>query len=171
MGYANKDEDTWHNEYRVLNIENHKELTNHLRIVFLDLVKFEARRVQEMSDLELWGAFFSRKVSDEELKEASIMAEAMVAEKYFTADAALRYKYEQREKFLRDQRSRENYAREEGREEGREEEKDRGIVKMISSLREFDIPEAAILQKIMEKYNLDFKEAEKYMKMPNCYEE
>ena len=66
----------------------------------MDLVKFEARRVQEMSDLELWGAFFSRKVSDEELKEASIMAEAMVAEKYFTADAALRYKYEQREKFL-----------------------------------------------------------------------
>ena len=97
-----------------MNIENHKELTNHLRIVFLDLVKFEARRVQEMSDLELWGAFFSRKVSDEELKEASIMAEAMIAEDYFTADAALRYKYEQREKFLRDQRSRENYAREEG---------------------------------------------------------
>ena len=117
LGYANKDEDTWHNEYRVLNIENYKELTNHLRIVFLDLVKFEARRVQEMSDLELWGAFFSRKVSDEELKEAGIMAEAMVAEKYFTADAALRYKYEQREKFLRDQRSREEYAREEGRKE------------------------------------------------------
>ena len=90
LGYANKDEDTWHNEYRVLNIENHKELTNHLRIVFLDLVKFEARRVQEMSDLELWGAFFSRKVSDEQLREVQIMAEAMVAEKYFTADAALR---------------------------------------------------------------------------------
>ena len=117
LGYSYEDEDTWHNEYRVLNIENHKELTNHLRIVFLDLVKFEARRVQEMSDLELWGAFFSRKVSDEELKEASIMAEAMVAEKYFTADAALRYKYEQREKFLRDQRSRENRAIEKGDKE------------------------------------------------------
>ena len=114
LGYSSTDEETWHNEYRVLNIENHKELTNHLRIVFLDLVKFEARRVQDMSDLELWGAFFSRKVSDEELKEASIMADAMIAEKYFTADAALRYKYEQREKFLRDQRSRENRAIEKG---------------------------------------------------------
>ena len=179
LGYSNKDEDTWHNEYRVLNIENHKELTDHLRIVFLDLVKFEARRVQEMSDLELWGAFFSRKVSDEQLMEVQIMADAMIAEKYFTADAVLRYKYEQREKFARDQRSRENYAlekglkegREEGLKEGREEEKNRGIVKMISTLREFDIPEAAIMQKIMEKYNLDFKEAEKYMKMPNYYEE
>lgn len=49
------------------------------------------------------------------------MAEAMVAEKYFTADAALRYKYEQREKFLRDQRSREEYARAEGRAEGKAE--------------------------------------------------
>ena len=132
----------------------------------MDLVKFEARRVQEMSDLELWGAFFSRKVSDEELKEASIMAEAMVAEKYFTADAALRYKYEQREKFLRDQRSRENHAREEGREEGREEEKDRGIVKMISSLRKYKVSDTHILKEIMEKYNLDRSAAEKYMAMP-----
>ena len=50
------------------------------------------------------------------------MAEAMVAEKYFTADTALRYKYEQREKFLRDQRSPQAQAEEKGRAKGKAED-------------------------------------------------
>lgn len=38
-----------------------------------------------------------------------------------------------------------------------------GIAGMISSLRDFDIPEHTILQKIQEKYGLTSTEAERYM--------
>ena len=58
----------------------------------------------------------------------------MVAEKYFTADAALRYKYEQREKFLRDQCSRENHAREAGKAEGDKQRLLQDIRNLMDSL-------------------------------------
>lgn len=40
-----------------------------------------------------------------------------------------------------------------------------GISGMVSSLRDFNIPDIDILQKIQEKYNLSLEEAEHYMKM------
>ena len=49
--------------------------------------------------------------------------------------------------------------------EGKMEERNSGILKMISTLREFDICDADITKKIMEKYNLDLKSAEVYMAM------
>lgn len=40
-----------------------------------------------------------------------------------------------------------------------------GILGMVSSLRDFNIPDHDILQKIQEKYNLSQEEAERYLKM------
>ncbi len=40
-----------------------------------------------------------------------------------------------------------------------------GILCMVSSLRDFNIPDHDILQKIQEKYNLSQEEAERYLKM------
>ena len=51
-------------------------------------------------------------------------------------------------------------------EQEKQETKDQGILIMIASLRDFDVPEAAIKQKIMEKYKLDLDTAAKYMSMP-----
>ncbi len=39
-----------------------------------------------------------------------------------------------------------------------------GILGTVSSLRDFNIPDAEIFQKIQEKYNLSPEEAERYMK-------
>jgi len=48
-------------------------------------------------------------------------------------------------------------------EKGREMEREENICVTVSSLRDFSIPDNAILQKIQEKYNLSLIEAERYM--------
>ena len=53
----------------------------------------------------------------------------------------------------------------ENREIGREEGIEIGIIKMVSSLRYFNIPDHDILLKIQEEYNLSQEEAEHYMEM------
>lgn len=114
LGFNHLEEINWHNEYRVLNIESNRQLSNHLQIVFLELPKLETKNIKYMSKLDLWGAYFSRKLSDDDLKEVKIMAEALKAEYEFTAEEKEQWKYEQRERFLLEQRSRESRAREEG---------------------------------------------------------
>lgn len=52
-----------------------------------------------------------------------------------------------------------------GREEGKAEGMEIGISGMVSSLRDFNIPDDEILQKIQEKYSLSLEDAERYMKM------
>lgn len=52
---------------------------------------------------------------------------------------------------------------EKGIEQGRELEREENIQVTVSLLRDFSIPESAILQKIQEKYNLSLLEAEYYM--------
>lgn len=53
----------------------------------------------------------------------------------------------------------------ENKEIGREEGIDLGIIKMVSSLRYFNIPDHDILLKIQEEYDLSQEKAERYMKM------
>jgi len=64
--------------------------------------------IKNMSRLEQWGAYFTRLVDDKKLKGVPMLAAAMEAEKVFTADEIMRYRYQQREKFWRDQLSLKN---------------------------------------------------------------
>lgn len=112
-----KDEELWHNEYQVLNVRSHKLLSKDLRIIFLELPKLN-EKIDVNSMLEVWGAYFGRKLDDANLREVGNMASVLQAELEFTADEKLRYKYEQREMFLHDQRSRENQAEARGLKEG-----------------------------------------------------
>lgn len=50
-------------------------------------------------------------------------------------------------------------------EMGMEKGMEIGISGMVSSLRDFNIPDDDILQKIQEKYSLSLEDAERYMKM------
>ncbi len=50
-------------------------------------------------------------------------------------------------------------------QENREIGLETGILGMVSALRDFNIPDHDILQKIQEKYNLSQEEAEHYMKL------
>lgn len=52
----------------------------------------------------------------------------------------------------------------ENRDIGREEGIEIGIIKMVSSLRYFNIPDHDILLRIQEEYNLSQEEAERYIK-------
>lgn len=54
--------------------------------------------------------------------------------------------------------------KQENRDIGKAEGLEIGISGMVSSLRDFNIPDPDILQKIQEKYNLSQEEAERYMK-------
>ena len=53
----------------------------------------------------------------------------------------------------------------ENRDIGREEGIEIGILGMVSSLRDFNIPDHDILLKIQEKYGLSQEEAERYVEM------
>ena len=89
LGFKHLEELNWRNEYRVLNIDSNRQLSNHLQIVFLELPKLETKDIKSMSRLDLWGAYFSRKLSDDDLKGVKIMAEALKAEYEFTAEDLL----------------------------------------------------------------------------------
>lgn len=52
-----------------------------------------------------------------------------------------------------------------GMEIGKAKGMEIGILGMVSSLRDFNIPDDDILQKIQEKYRLSLEDAEHYMKM------
>ena len=101
-----KDEENWYNEYQLLNIESKKALTKDLRIIFLELPKLNLENKEKLDKLELWGAYFGRKLEDSVLKGDKDMASVLEAEFAFTADDVREWRYEQREKFLHDQASR-----------------------------------------------------------------
>lgn len=131
LEYSHLQEDCWFNEYKILNITNGNELTDHLHIMFLELGKLRAEKVAEMSKLELWGAYFGRLVSDEELKEVPMMEAVLNAEMYFAADEAKVFEYEQRERWLWEQHDRELDAEARGEERG--EDKFAKLVLMLQA--------------------------------------
>ena len=112
-------EGNWLNQYSILNTQSHTVLSDHFNIIFIEPLKLDSKALDEMTPLELWGAFFKRRVGDDKLKEVPIMAEALKAEMQFTASEIEDYKYEMREKALKDKAAMLSYAKEEGKAEGR----------------------------------------------------
>ena len=54
-------------------------------------------------------------------------------------------------------------GKEEGRLEGREEERENGIMVLVSTLKEMNVPVQTILEKVQEKYSLTLDVAKKYV--------
>ena len=90
--------------------------------------------------------------------DANIRA-AVEVEKMFTQDEVARRAYEKAEKFRRDQAAQLHYARSQGIAQG----KAQGIESMIVTLRELNIPEDAIAEKLREHYDLSPDEIKRYM--------
>ena len=78
-----------------------------------------------MNRLERWLAYLSSKTTMEEREALAMMDEdirtAMEAEKEFVQDYEYMSAYDRREKYLRDQRAREAFVREEGKAEAKKE--------------------------------------------------
>ena len=98
--------------------------------------------------------------------DANIRA-AVEVEKMFTQDEIARRAYEKAEKFRRDQAAQLHYAVSQGIErgikQGIERGNERGIESMIAALRELDISEDTIAEKLREHYELSPDEIKRYM--------
>ena len=94
--------------------------------------------------------------------DANIRA-AVEVEKMFTQDEIARRAYEKAEKFRRDQAAQLHYARSQGIAQGIAQGKAQGVESMIVTLRELNIPEDAIAEKLREHYDLSPDEIKRYM--------
>lgn len=113
-----KDEENWHNVYRLLNTNSHKMLTDHLEIHYVELPKLKLSDVRSMKSGEKWAAYLSGKCSKEEMYMLAVtdpnIIKALEAEKYFIGSNEYREYYEEREKAIRDYNSFLSSAKREG---------------------------------------------------------
>ena len=105
--------------------DQHHALTKDLEIHFVELPKWHYKKGVKMNRLERWLAYLSSKTTMEEREALAMMDEdirtAMEAEKEFVQDYEYMSAYDRREKYLRDQRAREAFVREEGKAEAKKE--------------------------------------------------
>ncbi len=113
----------YHNCFGVLNKRHPQHvLTDDMEIHFVEIPKWERNRPKDwkqMTHLERWLAYFSRKTTDEELEAMAMndpmMQEALKAEHMFMLDPALISAYDEAENARRDQAARDSQVRNEGR--------------------------------------------------------
>lgn len=113
--------DMYHSMYGLYNLQNQHLLTKDLEIHFIEMPKWRPQNAKEMKRLDRWLAYFTNKLSDEEM-EAIVMREpaiqkAIQIESMFTTDQILRREYEQREKAIMDYNSAMSASKKIGREE------------------------------------------------------
>lgn len=130
--------EAYHSMYGVYNVKTMHKLTEDMEIHIVEIPKWQMNSNKEMKRLDKWLAYFSNRVSKEEMEAISMsepaIQEAINAESVFKQDERARYAYEQREKEIRDYRSAMNTARREGLEEGLERGLERGIEKTAINL-------------------------------------
>ena len=108
----------FHAKYGLYNLANQHRLTDDLEIHFLEVPKFAIHSVKEMKRLDRWMAYFANKLDEKEMEALTMqdtaIHEAIKAESVFMQDDIERWKYEQREKAIRDYASDMQAARDEG---------------------------------------------------------
>ncbi len=68
-----KKEAFWHNTYTLQNTNaDHKALSKHLEMHFLELSKLKISDVKQLKRGELWGAYFSGKCTEKELEKIAM---------------------------------------------------------------------------------------------------
>lgn len=102
-----KDEENWHNVYRVLNeAPPHRELIKHLELHYVELPKLKLSDLRALKAGERWAAYLSGRYTKEEMDMLAVtdpaLIEALKAEEYFVADETTRERYEEREKAIKD---------------------------------------------------------------------
>ena len=116
------------------NETNHK-LTDALELYFLEVPKLQKKAIQEMSRVEKWIAFFSKKFNKTEKEEIAMtepaIRDAMKAADNFFLDEAAYHAYLNRQAAVWDYNSGINAARREGIEKGIAKGIEQGIEKGI----------------------------------------
>ena len=152
-----------HTIYGLYDIQSGHRLTDDLEIHFIEIPKFQVKSIKELKRLERWMAYFSNKLSEEEMEELAMsetaIREAMQAEHVFMQDEIERWQYEQREKAVRDYISGLDASWQEGMEEGLERGMEQATVKNLQNLmRQMDLSP----QQAMEALRIPPTERKKY---------
>ena len=148
-----------HTAYGLYDIQSGHRLTDDLEIHFIEIPKFQVKSIKELKRLERWMAYFSNKLSEEEMEELAMsetaIRDAMQAEHIFMQDEIERWQYEQREKAVRDYISGLDASWQEGMERGMEQ----ATVKNLENLmRQMDLSP----QQAMEALRIPPTERKKY---------
>ena len=148
-----------HTVYGLYDIQSGHRLTDDLEIHFIEIPKFQVKSIKELKRLERWMAYFSNKLSEEEMEELAMsetaIREAIQAEHVFMQDEIERWQYEQREKAVRDYISGLDASWQEGMERGMEQ----ATVKNLQNLmRQMDLSP----QQAMEALRIPPTERKKY---------
>ena len=152
-----------HTIYGLYDIQSGHRLTDDLEIHFIEIPKFQVKSIKELKRLERWMAYFSNKLSEEEMEELAMsetaIRDAMQAEHIFMQDEIERWQYEQREKAVRDYISGLDASWQEGMEEGLERGMEQATVKNLQNLmRQMDLSP----QQAMEALRIPPTERKKY---------
>ena len=152
-----------HTVYGLYDIQSGHRLTDDLEIHFIEIPKFQVKSIKELKRLERWMAYFSNKLSEEEMEELAMsetaIRDAMQAEHIFMQDEIERWQYEQREKAVRDYISGLDASWQEGMEEGLERGMEQATVKNLQNLmRQMDLSP----QQAMEALRIPPTERKKY---------
>ena len=152
-----------HTIYGLYDIQSGHRLTDDLEIHFIEIPKFQVKSIKELKRLERWMAYFSNKLSEEEMEELAMsetaIREAMQAEHVFMQDEIERWQYEQREKAVRDYISGLDASWQEGMEEGLERGMEQATVNNLQNLmRQMDLSP----QQAMEALRIPPTERKKY---------
>lgn len=122
-----------HSVYGLCNWRSGERLLEDMEIHFVELPKWKPSNLKAMKRLDRWLAYFTQKVSKEEMEEIAMrepaIREAMQAESLFTQSDIERREYEQREKAIRDYHSAMEAATRIGLEKGMEEGLEKGLEK------------------------------------------
>ncbi|MBQ3442097.1 MAG: PD-(D/E)XK nuclease family transposase [Selenomonadaceae bacterium] len=105
---------SYHSCFGVYDIKTGNQLTSDCELHFLELPKWNLKKVKETNRLERWLSYFSKKTALKELEEIAMLEpaikKAFEAETIFTQDEINRRRYELREKSQRDRIAQINYA-------------------------------------------------------------
>jgi len=159
LNFAMLPQEKPHTVYGLYDIQSGHRLTDDLEIHFIEIPKFQVKSIKELKRLERWMAYFSNKLSEEEMEELAMsetaIREAIQAEHVFMQDEIERWQYEQREKAVRDYISGLDASWQEGMERGMEQ----ATVKNLENLmRQMDLSP----QQAMEALRIPPTERKKY---------
>lgn len=119
-----------------------------------------------MPDLYHWAQLFRATTWEEILMLAEKnenIKECIVTLKELTEDEKIQLECEARERSRLDYLAATRYGYKQGHEEGRAVEREQGIYNLVSTLKDLNIPDADIIDKLVEKYELTSEEAAKHL--------
>ena len=139
LSYVMCAEEPLHSMYGFFNPETLHRLNNDIELHFLEIPKLQKKSIMQMSRIERWLAYFSRKLSQAELKELAMsetnIQHAIDASRTFFMDKNERMAYINHEMAIPDYESDKAAYIEQGLRQGRQEGRQEERLKMAKNMK------------------------------------